>query len=103
MQQFITPDGKSTIDAILIIPETLGCAVEPFRELALFAGEHKIPIGGAYLAVEGHSSLFNIGINHFKTGKQAAPLANEALKGTPAGTIMVVSSETFLNFNYKLA
>jgi len=103
LQKYVTPEGKVTIDAILIIPEPLGVTVEPFRELACFAKEHKIPIGGALMTVDGCSSLFDIGINHYKTGRQAAPLANKVLEGTPAGSIMVISSETFLKFNYKLA
>jgi putative ABC transport system substrate-binding protein len=103
LQQFVTPDGKATIDAILLIPEPLGVTVEPFRELAYFAATHQIPIGGALMTVDGYSSLFDIGIDHFKTGEQAAPLADKVLRGTPAGTIMVVSSESFLKFNYKLA
>ncbi len=95
--------GDISIDAILIIPEPLGVTAEPFLELARFAAEQKIPIGGALMEVEGYSSLFDIGINHFKTGEQAAPLADKVLRGTPAGAIIVVSSETFLKFNYKLA
>jgi putative ABC transport system substrate-binding protein len=103
LQQFSTPDGEATIDAILLIPEPLGVTDEPFLELARFADEHEIPITGALMIVDGYSSLFDIGINHYKTGEQAAPLADKVLKGTPAGTIMVVSSETFLKFNLGLA
>jgi putative ABC transport system substrate-binding protein len=103
LEQFTTPDGEATIDAILLIPEPLGVTNEPFLELARFADEYKIPLGGALMIVDGYSSLFDIGINHYKTGEQAAPLADKVLKGTPAGTIMVVSSETFLKFNLSLA
>ena len=103
LQQFATPDGKATIDAILLIPEPLGVTDEPFLELARFADEYEIPMGGALMVVNGYSSLFDIGINHYKTGEQAAPLADEVLSGTPVGIIMVVSSETFLKFNLGLA
>jgi putative ABC transport system substrate-binding protein len=103
LQNYVTPEGEVTIDAILIIPEPLGVTTEPFRELACFAKQYKILIGGALMTVDGCSSLFDVGINHYKTGKQAAPLADKVLKGTPAGSIMVISSETFLKFNYKLA
>jgi putative ABC transport system substrate-binding protein len=91
------------IDAILIIPEPLGVTPDPFLVMARFAAEHKIPIGGALMEMEGYSSLFDVGIDHFKTGRQAAPLADKILKGTPAGTIPVVSSESYLKLNYKLA
>jgi len=103
LQQFTTPDGEATIDAILLIPEPLGVTDKPFLELARFADEYKVPIAGALMTVDGYGSLFDIGINHYKTGEQAAPLADEVLKGTPAGTVMVVSSETFLKFNLDLA
>jgi putative ABC transport system substrate-binding protein len=103
LQQFAMPGGGATIDAILLIPEPLGVTDEPFLELARFAGEHEIPIGGALMIVDGYSSLFDIGINHYKTGEQAAPLADKVFKGTPAGTIMVISSDTFLKFNLGLA
>ena len=71
--------------------------------MAKFASEHKIPIGGAIMEVEGYSSLFDVGIDHFKTGQQAAPLADKILRGTPPGRIPVVSSESYLKINYKLA
>jgi len=103
LEAFVTQDGNATIDAILIIPEPLGVTDAPFLAMARFAAEHKIPIGGALMEVNGYNSLFDIGINHFKTGEQAASLADKVLRGIPAGTIMVVSSETFLKFNYKLA
>jgi putative ABC transport system substrate-binding protein len=91
------------LDAILIIPEPLGVTPDPFLVMARFAAEHRIPIGGALMEVEGYSSLFDLGIDHFKTGEQAAPLADKILKGTPAGTIPVVSSEGYLKLNYRLA
>jgi putative ABC transport system substrate-binding protein len=103
LQEFVTVEGEVTIDAILLIPEPLGVTTEPFLELARFADEQRIPIGGALMIVDGYGSLFDIGINHYKTGEQAALLAEKVLKGTPAGTIMVVSSETFLKLNLKLA
>jgi len=91
------------IDAILIIAEPLGVTPDPFLVMARFAAEHKIPIGGALMEMEGYSSLFDVGIDHFKTGEQAAPLADKILKGTPAGAIPVVSSESYLKLNYRLA
>jgi putative ABC transport system substrate-binding protein len=90
------------LDAILIIPEPLGVTPDPFLVMARFAAEHRIPIGGALMEVEGYGSLFDVGIDHLKTGEQAAPLADKILKGTPAGTIPVVSSESYLKINYRL-
>jgi putative ABC transport system substrate-binding protein len=44
-----------------------------------------------------------VNIETVATGKQAAVLANKILKGTPAGTIPVISSESFFQINYKVA
>jgi putative ABC transport system substrate-binding protein len=92
------------IDAILIIPEPLGVTPAPFLVMARFATEHQIPFGGgAVMEVEGYGSIFDVGIDHFNTGKQAAPMADKILRGTPAGTIPVVSSESYLRLNYGVA
>jgi putative ABC transport system substrate-binding protein len=91
------------IDAILIIPEPLGVTPDPFLVMARFAAEHQIPIGGALMEVEGYGSLFDVGIDHVNTGKQAAFLADKILRGASAGTIPVVSSESYLKINYRLA
>jgi putative ABC transport system substrate-binding protein len=101
--QALAAQGDIGIDAILVIPEPLGVTVDPFLVMARFAAEHRIPIGGALMQVEGYESLFDIGINHFKTGGQAAPLVDKILRGIPAGSIPVITSESFLKFNYKLA
>jgi putative ABC transport system substrate-binding protein len=71
--------------------------------MARFAAEHQIPIGGALLEVEGYGSIFDVGIDHYKTGEQAAPLAARIFRGTPAGTIPVVSSESYLLISTKAA
>ena len=91
------------LDAILIIPEPLGVTPDAFMVMARFAAEHKIPIGGALMEVEGYGSIFDLGIDHFKTGQQAAPLADKILRGTLAGTIPVVSSESYLKINSRVA
>ncbi len=91
------------VDAILIIPEPLGVTPDPFLVMARFATEHQIPIGGAIMEVEGYGAVFDVGIDHFKTGEQAAPLADKILQGTPAGTIPLVSSESYLIINTKVA
>jgi putative ABC transport system substrate-binding protein len=95
--------GDIGIDAILLIPEPLSVTPDSFLVMARFAAEQNIPIGGAIVPVEGYSSVFEVGINNFNTGEQVAPLADKILRGTPAGTIPVPSSESYLTLNYKLA
>jgi putative ABC transport system substrate-binding protein len=95
--------GDIGIDAILFIAEPLAVTPDAFEVMGKFAAEHKLPIGGAYMMVGGHGSIFGVNIETFATGRQAAVLAEKILKGTSAGTIPVVSSESFFQINYKVA
>jgi putative ABC transport system substrate-binding protein len=91
------------MDAVFIVVEPLMVTAEPFEVAAKFAYEHKIPIAGAYFSTGKYTSLFGVNVDFAKSGKQAAPLADKILKGTPAGTIPVVSNEYFIQINYKVA
>ncbi|HSB02638.1 MAG TPA: ABC transporter substrate-binding protein [Anaerolineales bacterium] len=91
------------MDAIMFVVEPIAVVPEVFAATTKFAYEHKIPIGGVYNTVGEYSSLFGVNVDLFESGKQAAPLADKVLKGTPAGTIPVVSNENFIQVNYKVA
>lgn len=91
------------IDAIFFLSEPLAVTPDPFVVMGRFAHEHKLPIGGAYIVVEGYSSLFGVVPNSFDSGKLTANVADMILKGTPAGTIPVVSPEHFIQISYKEA
>jgi putative ABC transport system substrate-binding protein len=95
--------GDIGMDAILFIAEPLAVTPDAFEVMGKFAAEHKLPIGGAYMMVGGYGSIFGVNIETFATGKQAAVLADKILRGIPAGTIPVVSSESFFQINYKVA
>jgi putative ABC transport system substrate-binding protein len=95
-------DNKT--DVILIIAEPLGVMPDAFSVMTKFADEHKIPIGGgALMVVGGYESLFGITPQNIPVGKQAAYLADKILKGNPAGTLPVISAESFIEINYKAA
>ena len=47
--------------------------------------------------------MFGVDVISFDSGKAAAPLADKIFKGTPAGTIPVVSADPFININYQVA
>ena len=89
------------MDAILFVAEPLAVTPDAFEVMGKFAYEYKLPIGGALITVGDYGSVFGINVDIRKTGRQAAVLADKILKGTPAGTIPVVSSESFLQVNYK--
>ena len=90
-------------DAILFIPEPLSCTDDAFKAIARFAYDHKLPIGGITMQVGDYGSIFGIDVDDPKTVQQAAIIADKILRGTPAGTIPVVSAESYFEINYKVA
>jgi len=91
------------LDAILFVAEPLAVTPDAFTVIAKFATEHSIPFGGALMTVGEYGTIFGVNIDNVAVGKQAAPLIDKVLKGTPAGTIPVVSAENFLQINYAMA
>jgi putative tryptophan/tyrosine transport system substrate-binding protein len=62
-----------------------------------------LPVGGTSVYTLNQGAVFSYISDIFETGKLAAPLADKILKGTPAGTIPVVTPEAKLLINYKMA
>ena len=91
------------VDAVLIITEPLAVTPDAFAVMAKFAADHNVPIGGALMSAEGYESIFGINVDTIKIGEQTAPLADKVFKGIQAGTIPVVSAESFLQINYPAA
>jgi putative tryptophan/tyrosine transport system substrate-binding protein len=55
------------------------------------------------MSAGGYESVFGVNVKTLDTGRHAAPLADKIFKGIPAGTIPVISDESFLQINYKAA
>jgi len=91
------------LDAILFVAEPLAVTPDAFTVIAKFATEHSIPFGGALMTVGGYGTVFGVNIDNVAVGKQAAPLIDKIFKGTPAGTIPVVSAENFLQIDLTAA
>jgi len=91
------------VDAILMLVDPLAVTPDAFAVMGKFASEHKLPIGGALMSAGGYDSIFGVNVQNVAVGKQAAPLLDKIFKGTPAGTIPVVSAENYFQFNYKAA
>jgi putative tryptophan/tyrosine transport system substrate-binding protein len=91
------------MDAILLIPEPLAVTPDAFKALAGFSTEHNIPVGGALMSEGDYSTLFGLSTDNVAVGRQVASLADKILRGTPVGTIPVVSAESYLQINLKAA
>jgi putative tryptophan/tyrosine transport system substrate-binding protein len=94
---------NSDTDVILLLCEPLGVTPDAFLVLSQFADEHKIPVGGAFMSIDGHESVFGLTPQGAPQGRQAAFLADKILRGTQAGTIPVVSTDGYFQLNYKAA
>lgn len=91
------------IDAVLFISEPLARTPAVFPKIGKFAFEHRIPIGGVLYSLEGYSTVFGVATDNIAVGKLAAQQAHKVLRGIPAGTIPVVSAESYFQLNYKVA
>jgi putative ABC transport system substrate-binding protein len=91
------------IDAIYIMPEILTQTPEGFKLIISFANEHKIPVAGGMPYTTKHGALFSMSSDNVEMGELAAALADKIFKGTPAGSIMVVTPPAHLWLNYKAA
>jgi putative ABC transport system substrate-binding protein len=91
------------MDAILIMPTLLTAGPDGFAVINEFATAHKLAEGGSLNYNADIGAVFSYIPQNADMGKLAAPLADKILKGTPAGTIPVVTPEAYLRINYKLA
>ncbi len=90
-------------DVIMLIVEPLTVTPDAFTVLGKFAYDHKLPIGGALMKAGNYGAVFGVNVNNVEVGKQTAPLVDKVLKGTKAGTIPVVSAESFMQIDYNAA
>ncbi|PKG33110.1 ABC transporter substrate binding protein, partial [Methanoregula sp.] len=93
--------GKDTV--ILAIAEPLSVTPDSFLVVTEFAQAHNIPVGGAYMSLEGHESVYGLIPRSVPQGRQAAILADKIFRGTPAGEIPVVTAENYFQVNYRQA
>ncbi|MBN2009016.1 ABC transporter substrate-binding protein [candidate division KSB1 bacterium] len=104
IQNYLEKRGRQKdigMDAILFVAEPLSVTADAFEVMGKFAYQHKIPIGGALMSVNGYRSIFGVNVDLISTGKQAALLADKILKGTNPGNVAVVSAESFFEFDYN--
>lgn len=95
--------GDIGIDAILTIPEPINVNPDALAAISKFAVEHNVPVAAASISVDGHGVVLGNLSDNFEVGELAASLANQIFKGNAAGTIPVVSPESYVHINYKVA
>ncbi len=95
--------GDIGLDAIVGMPDSFNTSADGFAVLSKFAAEHKVPIAGGVASMVQQGALFVNSTDLANVGALAAPLADKVLKGTPAGTIPVVSPEQTLVINIAVA
>jgi putative tryptophan/tyrosine transport system substrate-binding protein len=91
------------IDAILMIAEPLAITPPFYSILAKYSYEHKIPIGGALITVDGYTPIFGLLPDAKVTGEQAALMADKIFEGTVAGTIPVITAESTFQIEINAA
>ncbi len=90
------------IDAILLMPDFINHSPDGFAAIVDFANAHKVPIGGGASFTADNGAVFSFVPDFFETGMLAATLADKIFKGTPAGTMPVVTPENHLRLNYRV-
>jgi putative ABC transport system substrate-binding protein len=94
--------GKIEMDAILEIVEPIGSLPESNEAIYAFAKKHRLPIVGRMLTQDDSGPVLAYVPDNKDMGRLAAPLADKIFKGTPAGSIPVVSPEVNIFINYKV-
>jgi putative ABC transport system substrate-binding protein len=97
-------DGAHDIgmDATMIMPDDISQSPAGWAVIRKFAMKYKVPVSGAAGVTVHNGAVFNYAPDLAEAGRLAAPAADKILKGTPAGTIPVVTPEAYLRLNYKL-
>ena len=95
--------SESGLDAILMIAEPLAITPPFYSILGKFSYDNRIPIGGASMTTDGYSSIFGLLPDAKSAGEQAALLATKIFDGTTAGTIPVITSDSYFQINYTAA
>ena len=88
-------------DAILYIKDPLSASEQAFQIIAHFAKQRNIPTGGTMHFTRDYEVIFDTNPQHFAMGEKAAIIIDKILRGTPAGSIPVFSTDPFLQINYR--
>jgi len=101
-------DGRAAsadigMDAILMLAEPFSVTPEVTDLVYEFADEHRLPVSSFMVLKEAYGPIIGFHPTDAKMGSLAAIQADKVLRGTPAGTLPVFTSDNDLRINYKLA
>lgn len=95
--------GDPGFDAILFLAEPLTVTPDAFSVLNNFAAPRRIPMAGALISEGDYGTIFGVNVDFIPTGRQAASVVDKILKGANPAVTPVISSESFIQINYKIA
>ncbi|RPJ21187.1 MAG: hypothetical protein EHM35_18545, partial [Planctomycetaceae bacterium] len=95
--------GEPAFDAIIIFPDLTVQEPVAWEAILDYANRHSLPILANTPPQVEAGALFGYFSDNVVTGKQAARLADQILRGTAAGELPVETAEQFLTVNLKVA
>lgn len=88
------------VDAILIMPDVLSHSMDGINEIInKFSDKHKLPVGGCMSNTAEAGAIFSFFPDSINQGMLAAVSADKIFKGIPAGTIPVITPESYMLIN----
>jgi putative ABC transport system substrate-binding protein len=101
--QGLEKSGNATMDAILLLADAIPQSSEAVSSVLKFADEHRVPVVGGAPTLVRNGAVLTATTDQREQGRLAAYLADRILKGTPAGTIPIMTTQPYLFINYKKA
>lgn len=101
--QGLDKSGDIHMDAIMLLQDTIPRSSEASGLILKFADAHRVPVVGGPVALVRNGAVLSAATDILEQGKLAASLADKIFKGTPAGTIPVMSPGPRLYINYAKA
>jgi putative tryptophan/tyrosine transport system substrate-binding protein len=107
MQAFfdgLLAEGEPDIDAIFYLVGPASTSPDIASVAAQFGAKYQIPITtGTFLGPDDTWTITDVNVGFYTSGELAAPLADKIFQGVPAGTIPVVTPNTYMRVNYTTA
>jgi putative ABC transport system substrate-binding protein len=102
--QRLEKSGDTKMDAVMYVQDSISRSAEASGLILKFADVHRVPVaGGPAALVRKGGSVLSAATDVLEQVKVAASLSDKILKGIPAGTIPVISTEPHLYVNYRKA